>query len=368
MDLAASLYGLARPLLFRLDPERAHRLALGALGTGLVRPRITADPPSLALRAFGLAFANPVGLAAGFDKNAEAPGALLRLGFGFIELGTVTPQPQAGNPRPRLFRLPEERALINRLGFNNSGLARMRARLAARPPGGGIIGVNLGANRDSADRSGDYVAGLDALYSYADYFTINVSSPNTPGLRALQEADALDDLLARLSAARARLAQDARPKPLLVKIAPDLSAESRAALAEIVPARGMDGLIVGNTSTGLRAGLRGRYAAQTGGLSGPPLFALSTAVLADIYRRTGGRIPLVGVGGINSGADAYCKIRAGASVVQIYTALIYQGPGLVARVKREVAACLARDGLRHVGAAVGLDAGRLAPPQEEESR
>lgn len=363
-----SPYRLIRPLLFRLDPERAHRLALAALAAGLVRPRSAADPPALAVNAFGLSFANPLGLAAGFDKNAEAPAALLRLGFGFVELGTVTPRSQAGNPRPRLFRLPEERALINRLGFNNAGLAQMRARLEALPSGRGIIGVNLGANRDSTDRGADYVAGLEALYAHADYFTINVSSPNTPGLRALQEADALDDLLARLGAARTRLAEGARPKPLLVKIAPDLSAESRAAIAEIVPARGMDGLVIGNTSTGLRAGLRGRHAGEAGGLSGRPLYPLATAVLADMYRRMGGRLPLVGVGGIGSGLDAYGKIRAGATLVQIYTALIYEGPGLVARLKRELAAALARDGLRRISEAVGVDAGRIAPPQEEESR
>lgn len=351
-----NFYGWLRPALFRLDPERAHGLSVRALKTGIVPGGEVSSPPNLRQRIFGLDFANPVGMAAGYDKNGEVPDALLRLGFGFVEVGTVTPRPQPGNPRPRLFRLPEDRALINRLGFNNGGVQALRDRLAERGPGRGVLGINLGANKDSEDRAGDYVRGLEALYSFGDYFVVNVSSPNTPGLRTLQDAEALDSLLARLVATRAELEAEQGRKPLLLKVAPDLDAEQRADIADTVLANGLEGLVVSNTTIA-RDGLRSAYAQETGGLSGAPLFARSTEALADFRRRTCGRLPLVGVGGVFSGADAYRKVRAGASLVQLYTGLIYEGPGLPRRVVHEFASCLERDGFTHISEAVGVDAG-----------
>jgi dihydroorotate dehydrogenase len=339
-----------------LEPETAHRLTLGALRRGLVSGPHGDDDPALRINVLGREFANPVGLAAGFDKNAEVADAMLRLGFGFVETGTVTPRPQPGNPRPRVFRLPEDGAVINRLGFNNDGLDAVAARLAARPRTG-IVAANIGRNRDSDDAIADYVAGLRALHRSVDFLVVNVSSPNTPGLRALQARDTLDALLAALLAARAEvtLAQEI-PVPLLVKIAPDLEPDERQAIAEVALSRSLDGLVIGNTTVGRRAGLKGRHRNQEGGLSGAPLFAPSTALLAEMYRLTGGRIALIGVGGIASGADAYAKIRAGASLVQLYTALIYQGPALVGRLKAELARCLARDGYESVADAVGAAA------------
>lgn len=354
----ADFYALLRAGLFRLPPELAHRLSIHALRAGLAAgPGEWTNPPNLRQTVFGLDFPNPLGLAAGYDKDAEAPDAAARLGFGFVEVGTVTPRPQAGNPRPRLFRLARERAVINRMGFNNAGLDVMRARLAKRAgrPGAGraILGANLGANKDSDDRIADYVAGLTALYALADYFVVNVSSPNTPGLRGLQEGAALGDLLGRLMAARAAMA-GAERKPLLLKVAPDLDPEQRAAVAETALRHGIDGLVVGNTTIA-RDGVPARWVAEAGGLSGAPLFARSTAVLADFHRLTAGRLPLVGVGGVASGADAYAKIRAGASLVQLYTGLVYGGPALPRRIVRELAGCLARDGFATVADAVGAD-------------
>jgi dihydroorotate dehydrogenase len=304
---------------------------------------------------WGLEFPNPIGLSAGFDKDAEAYAALLRLGFGFVEVGSITPQPQAGNPKPRVFRLPEDGAVINRLGFNSAGLAaavtNLRPRRSERV---GIVGINLGKNRDSADAAADYAAGTTALAPLADYLVINVSSPNTPGLRALQGSAALRELLARVQAAR-RAAVPDRPPPLLLKIAPDLAAAEARDVAEVALAGGIDGLIVGNTTIARPPDLRSRHAKESGGLSGRPLFALSTELLRQFDRLTEGRLPLIGVGGIASGADAYAKIRAGASLVQLYTALIYHGPGLVGRIKRDLAACLRADGFATVAAAVGAD-------------
>jgi dihydroorotate dehydrogenase len=354
------LFRLARPFLMALDPEAAHGLTLRALRLGLAGSMAEADDPRLGTRVFGMDFPNPIGLAAGFDKNAEAPHRLLRLGFGFVEVGTITPRAQEGNPRPRIFRLSADRGVINRLGFNNEGLRKATRRLrrqARRKPGrgGGIVGANLGANKDSDDRPADYETGLRALYPYASYFTVNVSSPNTPGLRDLQGRAELDALLARLIEARTEMMATARApmKPILLKIAPDMSDEQLADIASVAMSRGIDGMIVSNTTIGERSHLRSRHAQQPGGLSGAPLYELSTVVLAKMYRLTGGRLPLIGVGGVSSGREAYGKIAAGASLVQLYTALIYQGPGLVARIKRELLECLDRYGHATLTDAVG---------------
>jgi dihydroorotate dehydrogenase len=348
MDLSR----LALPLLRTLDPERAHALTLRALALGLAPVQRGADDPGLGIRAFGLAFPNPVGLAAGFDKNAAVHRPILRMGFGFAEVGSVTPRRQSGNPKPRIFRLAEDQAIINRLGFNNAGMEVVAGNLAGRR--GGIVGVNIGRNKDTADPVADYVAGARRLGPLADYLVVNVSSPNTPGLRALQDRQALGDLVAAVAAALAEVCPDG-PPPLLVKIAPDLTEEDRAGIAEAALSGPVAGLVIGNTTTGRPAGLAGAHRAQAGGLSGRPLFEPSTAVLADMYRLTEGRLPLVGVGGVASGADAYAKIRAGASLIQLYTALVFQGPGLLARIKRDLAGLLRADGFKSVTEAVGAD-------------
>jgi dihydroorotate dehydrogenase len=358
------LYPLIRLLLRALPAEAAHRLTLAALSSGFGPLIAERDPPSLAQTLWGRVFPNPVGIAAGFDKDAQAPDALLRLGFGFAETGTVTPRPQPGNPKPRIFRLYEDRAVINRLGFNSRGLEPTLARLRARPRVG-VVGVNLGKNRDSTDAAADYLDGVRRVGPLADYFVINVSSPNTPGLRDLQRREILDDLLRRLVAAR----DEAAPgTPLLVKIAPDLSSEERADIAAIAPASGVDGIVIGNTTVSRPPNLRSPHAGEQGGLSGPPLLAPSTAVLADMYRLTEGKIPLVGVGGIASAADAYAKIRAGASLVQLYTALVFAGPALVGRIKRGLAELLARDGLASIAEAVGADHVLASPFPFQSSR
>ena len=347
-------YRAAWPLLRRLPPETAHRLALRALSLGLGPRAPSPDPALLATRVFGVDFANPIGLAAGFDKDAEAVDAALALGFGFVEAGTVTPRPQTGSPAPRLFRLIGDEALINRMGFNNAGLAAMASRLGARPRLG-VVGANIGMNRDAADATADYLAGLAALHDRADYLVVNVSSPNTPGLRELQGRDALEALLGALVARRAEITPPGRaPTPLLVKIAPDLHARDRKDIAGVALAAAIDGLIVGNTTVA-REGLRGGHASEAGGLSGRPLFAPSTALLAEMFRLTGGRLPLIGVGGVFGADDAYAKIRNGASLVQLYTALVYRGPGLVTEIKRGLAARLAADGFTRIADAVGVD-------------
>jgi dihydroorotate dehydrogenase len=351
----AGPYAWLGQILSVLPPEAAHRLTIRALRAGLAPGRREVDDPLLRTRVWGLEFPNPIGLSAGFDKGAEAYETLLRLGFGFVEVGSITPRPQAGNPKPRIFRLPEDGAVINRLGFNSTGLAVAVANLRQRETArAGIVGINLGKNRDSADAAADYAAGATALAPLADYLVINVSSPNTPGLRALQEATALRELLARVQTA-CRVAAPERPPPLLLKIAPDLALAEVRDVAEVALAGGIDGLIVSNTTTGRSPDLRSRHAKESGGLSGRPLFSLSTELLRQIYRLTEGRLPLIGVGGIASGADAYTKIRAGASLVQLYTALIYHGPHLLGRMKRDLAACLRADGFTTVAAAVGAD-------------
>jgi len=356
------LYRLAFLLLNGLDPEQAHSLALKALKTGLLRESAGGDAPILRQRLFGLDFPNPIGLAAGFDKDGEVYRQTLGLGFGFVELGSVTPRPQPGNPKPRLFRLTDDRAVINRMGFNNRGAAAMAQRLAERVEGRGlrrgIVGVNLGKNKEQADAVADYVAGTRTLAACADYFVINVSSPNTPGLRALQGRATLEALIAAVLEARAALALERAP-PLLLKIAPDLTESDRADIAAVALNSGLDGLIVSNTTIARPPGLDPRFAGEAGGLSGKPLFRPSTDLLAEMHRRTGGRLPLIGVGGIGSAEDAYAKIRAGASLVQLYTALVFEGPGLVGRIKRGLTTLLERDGFKNVSEAVGVDAAEI---------
>lgn len=348
-----NFYPLVRPALFALDPETAHRASILALRSGLFAPAAD-DDPILASWVFGIDFPNPLGLAAGFDKNAEVPDAILGLGFGFAEVGTVTPKPQAGNPRPRLFRLPADQALINRLGFNSDGLEVVAARLAGRTRKG-IVGANIGQNKDSADAVDDYAMGAARLSPLADYLVVNVSSPNTPGLRALQGRELLDRLLVQVKDARDKAVPSGARPPLLVKIAPDLAADDLRGIAEVAHALSIDGLIATNTTIARPSGLKDPHRGEGGGLSGQPLFEPSTWVLARLYKLTGGKLPLVGAGGVGSGREAYAKIRAGASLVQLYTALVYQGPDLVGRIKRELADLLRRDGFSSVEAAVGAD-------------
>jgi dihydroorotate dehydrogenase len=311
------------------------------------------DPASLRQTVFNRVFDNPVGLAAGFDKDGEVFAPALKLGFGFVELGSVTPLPQPGNPRPRLFRLMRDRAVINRMGFNNQGAAAMARRLAVRDRGRGIVGVNLGKNKDQTNATADYVAGAQALAGLADYLVINVSSPNTPGLRALQGRAPLQELIAAVLAERAAQRLDPAP-PLLLKVAPDLNPADREDIAEVALTSGLDGLIVSNTTVARPPELDPRFAGEAGGLSGRPLFAPATGVLREFYRLTQGRLPIIGVGGIASAADAYAKIRAGATLVQLYSALVFEGPGLVRRIKHGLAALLERDGFTSISQAIGI--------------
>ncbi len=351
------LFKLARPALTFLDPERAHGVTIAALKIGMARavPRL-ADDPILATRVWNLDFPNPVGLAAGFDKHAEVCDGALRLGFGFVEAGTVTPRPQPGNSGQRLYRLAEDKAVINRFGFNSHGIAPFAAKLAHRRERGatGIVGANVGKNRDTIDGAADYVAGIEALAGLADYLVVNISSPNTPGLRALQARAEIAGLLARVQESRRGKAAGARP-PLLVKVGPDLDDDAVRDIAEVALAAGVDGLIVGNTTVARPPTLRSPDRDAPGGLSGRPLLEPATACLAAMYRHTRGNLPIVGCGGIASGADAYAKIRAGASLVQLYSALVFHGPALVGQIKREVAALLRRDGFASVRDAVGVD-------------
>jgi dihydroorotate dehydrogenase len=325
---------LARPLLRTLDPETAHALALNALKLAPL-PRAAPDDERLHVDAFGLTFPNPVGLAAGFDKNAEVTDALFRLGFGFVEAGGVTPQAQPGNPRPRLFRLDADQGVINRLGLNSEGVEAVAKRLAARAGAPGIVGINIGANKDTADRAADYVACIEALAPHVSFLTVNVSSPNTPGLRNLQQASALDDLLSRVIEARERAAVGNKPKPLLLKIAPDLTLGDLDDVVGVARRHRIDGMVVGNTTLS-RVNLRDAAAKEQGGLSGRPLFALSTRMLAETYVRAEGAFPLIGAGGVDSGAAAFAKIKAGASLIQLYSGLIFRGVGLVGAIKKDL--------------------------------
>jgi dihydroorotate dehydrogenase len=353
--MIAKLGGLASSLLRRFDAEDAHALAVA--GLKLLPPRARPrNDPRLRVHAFGLDFPNPVGLAAGFDKNAEVPDAMLGLGFGFVEVGTLTPRPQPGNPRPRLFRLVEDRAVVNRYGFNNDGHARAHTRLAARRGRGGIVGVNIGANKESADRVGDYVAGIEAFADVASYFCVNVSSPNTPGLRDLQEKSALDELLSSVLAARER----AHPRrPVLLKIAPDLSLAALDDIVRVARDRGVDGLVVSNTTLARPQTLVSPLAKESGGLSGAPLFDLSTRMLAAAFVRVEGQFPLIGVGGIDSAGAAFAKIEAGATLVQLYSALVFEGPSLVARIADGLLARLHREDAS-LASAVGRRARAIA--------
>ncbi len=346
---------LGMAALRSLDPETAHGLAIKALKSGIAPGVTPFSDAALETQALGLSFPNPVGVAAGFDKNAEAPDAMLARGFGFVEIGAVTPRPQPGNPKPRLFRLTEDRAAINRFGFNNEGLEAITARLRARQGKPGVVWANLGANKDSEDRAADYVAVMRGLWGLVDAMTINISSPNTEKLRDLQGKAALDALLARCVETRDELAaESAIETPVLLKIAPDLSEAELADVAEVAEARGIDGIIATNTTLS-RDGLKSAHAGEAGGLSGAPVFERSTEVLGQLRRLSGGRVPLVGVGGIRSAKGAYAKIRAGASLVQLYTAMIYEGPSLGARINQGLAALLKRDGFASVAEAVGAD-------------
>jgi dihydroorotate dehydrogenase len=350
------LYSLLRPAIFALDAERAHRATIRALRLMPARPPGAPDP-ALAVRVAGIDFPNPVGLAAGFDKDGEAPDAMLGLGFGFVEVGTLTPLPQPGNPKPRLFRLAEDQAVINRMGFNNGGqeaaarrLAGRRGRRRAHGRGGpaGIVGVNIGANKDSADRISDYVAGARAMALVADYLTVNISSPNTPGLRALQDKGALTELLAGVMAARGAV-------PVFLKVAPDLEPSDIDDIAAVALGQRVDALIVANTTVS-RPPLRSRYQQEAGGLSGAPLQPLAMQRLRDFRRATGGALPLIAAGGIGSGAEAWARMRAGASLVQLYSALVFEGPGLVRRIIADLKACAARDGFARLADGIGADA------------
>lgn len=350
---------LSLPMMRLLDPEDAHRLAirgLRLLPQGKPRP----DDPKLAVRAFGLNFPNPIGIAAGFDKNAEAPDAVLRLGFGFTEVGTVTPRPQSGNARPRLFRLERDEAVINRFGFNNDGADAVLRRLATRAQRGGIVGVNVGANKDSPDRIDDYVRLIEIFAPLASYFTVNVSSPNTPGLRNLQQASELDDLLARVIDARERVRKSAGDSPVLLKIAPDLGLADLDDVVHIARSRGVDGMIVANTTLGRPPTLREQTrSGEAGGLSGRPLFRLSTRMVAETFVRVEGAFPLIGVGGIDSGGAALTKIRAGASLIQLYSALVYKGLGLIDSIKADLVSTLLRTGRDSLSEIVGADAATI---------
>jgi dihydroorotate dehydrogenase len=343
------LYKFFRPALFLTDAESAHGLSLAALRT-MPMKRVPAADPALSQSVAGLLFANPVGLAPGYDKNAEVAAPILRMGFGFTEVGTLTPRPQSGNDRPRLFRLVEDRAVINRMGFNNEGqlAASIRLERLRRTPQPGLIGVNIGANKDSADRILDYAIGVRDMERYADYLTVNISSPNTPGLRALQDKSALDELLQAVMAARAG------GTPIFLKVAPDLEPSDIEDIVQVCLDRNVAAIIVSNTTI-TRPALRSHHAGQQGGLSGAPLRALALQRLKDFRTVSGGAIPLIGVGGIASADDAYARIRAGAALVQIYSALVYEGPGLANAINRGLTALLARDGYTNIAQAVGAD-------------
>ncbi len=338
------LYSVIRPILFRIDPELAHRATI--IGLRVKPVRLPLFDPRLAVRVAGIGFPSPIGLAAGFDKDAQVPGAMLSLGFGFVEVGTVTPRPQTGNPAPRLFRLVEDAGVINRMGFNNGGQVAARNRLAPRRHPG-LVGVNIGANKDSPDRIADYVAGMRMMAPVADYITVNISSPNTPGLRGLQDKDALDDLLAAV--------MPERTVPVFVKVAPDLRHDAIDDVVAVTLRHGVDALIIGNTTVS-RPAMQSRWRQESGGLSGAPLRALAMTTLRAVRAASDGRIPLIAAGGIDSADEAYARIRAGASLVQIYSALVYQGPGLAKSMASGLSALLARDGFATVGDAVGVDA------------
>ena len=350
--MLSGLYGLARGALFAMEPEDAHEFSLRLLEMGLYPRDAAPASAELATGVFGLRFPNPIGIAAGYDKDARVPDAVLGLGCGFAEVGTLTPRPQSGNPRPRVYRLVPDHALINRLGFNNGGHSAALSRLQSRSVEG-ILCVNVGANKDSADRTADYVLGIETFYDVASMFTVNISSPNTPGLRDLQAPAALDELIGRVMAARSALIAKGKPKrPVIVKIAPDLAEDDIGPITERLLAHAVDGIAVSNTTLS-RHGLHDDRRTEAGGLSGRPLFHRSTVMLAKVYEATGGRIPLIGIGGIDSGETALAKIEAGASLLQLYTGLVYEGPGLIGAMKRELTAAVRRAGARNVSELTG---------------
>jgi dihydroorotate dehydrogenase len=347
-----AFFDLARPMLFALSPEDAHELTLRSLEMGIYPRPSAPDDPSLAIDLWGLRFPNPIGIAAGFDKDARVADAVLGLGCGFAEAGTTTPLAQSGNPAPRVFRLVADRGVINRLGFNNAGHAAALDRLRRRMSRG-VVAVNLGANKDAADRTADYVSGIETFCDVASFFTINISSPNTPGLRDLQAPAALDELLGRVMAARAALMTAGKPKrPIVVKLAPDIAEEDVGSIAERLLAHAVDGIAVSNTTLA-RDGLIDANAREAGGLSGRPLFHRSTVMLARVREATLGRVPLIGIGGIDSGEAALAKIEAGATLLQLYTGLVYEGPGLIARIKEHLASAVRRAGAKSVASLVG---------------
>lgn len=340
----SALYPIARTALFQLEPEAAHEATLKALECGLYPRDARRDDGALSQTVFGVNFPNPVGIAAGYDKDARVPDAVLGLGCGFAEIGTVTPEPQPGNPQPRVFRLISDHGLINRLGFNNGGHAASLQRLEARKSKNGIVGVNIGANKNSSDRTADYVKGIETFHHLASYFTVNISSPNTPGLRDLQAPEALDELLGRVMGARAAIeARSAKRTPIVVKIAPDIAEDDIAPIVARLKAHAVDAIAVSNTTLS-RHGLTDTRASEAGGLSGRPAFARSTAMLARVYAETDGSIPLIGIGGIDSPDAAIAKIEAGATLLQLYTGLIYEGPGLIGQIKTALAAQAHRAG------------------------
>jgi dihydroorotate dehydrogenase len=358
--MLSTVFEIARPLLFTLDPEQAHELTLKSLEAGVYPRPVLPDDPRLGVKIWDIAFPNPFGIAAGFDKDARVPAAVLGMGFGHAEIGTVTPFMQGGNPKPRIFRLIKDKALINRLGFNNGGHTAALSRLQARSRSG-VVGVNVGANKDAADRAADYEAGIAVFYEVASYFTVNISSPNTPGLRDLQAPAALDDLLARVLATRERMMAAGKPKrPVVVKLAPDIAEADLEPVVDVLLRRGVDGIAVSNTTLS-RVGLsENDKARETGGLSGRPLFHRSTVVLARVRQMVGARVPLIGIGGIDSGETALAKLEAGAYLLQLYTGLVYEGPGLLARMKRDLLATVHREGLGSVGELVGRRASEWA--------
>lgn len=355
-----TLYRLARPALFALDPEDAHEATIKSLELGVHPRQLGNDDPVLRQTVFGLDFPNPIGIAAGYDKDARVPDAILAMGCGFAEIGTVTPRPQSGNPKPRIFRLVADHGLINALGFNNGGHAAAMARLQARKGKKGIVGVNIGANKDSSDRPGDYAKGIETFSAVASYFTANISSPNTPGLRDLQAPAALDELLSRIMETRGRLVAEGLPRrPIIVKIAPDIAEADVAPICERLVAHAVDGIAVSNTTLA-RNGLTDAQANKSGGLSGKPLFRRATAMLARVFEATGGKIPLIGIGGIDSAEAALEKIEAGATLLQLYTGLVYAGPGLIGEVKSHLAREVRRRGYSDLAPLRGVKAKQWA--------
>ena len=350
------IHSLLLPVLRLLPSEAAHNVTIRALSMGLGPRDRVPDDPVLATEVWGLKFCNPVGLSAGFDKGAEVPDAMMRAGFGFAEAGTVTPLPQPGNPKPRMFRLTADNAAINRLGFNGQGLGPYVKRVSQRGPGLGPFGANVGKNKVTEDGAADYEIGIEAVAPYADYLVCNISSPNTPGLRAMQGRAIMADMIDRSLQALARaVPEEAKCPPMIIKIAPDLDEGERADIAGVIMESGVDGMTVANTTVLRPSHMTDPQKDEAGGLSGAPLFPIALEIVGDIYKRTGGTVPIIGCGGVASGEDAYKMIRAGASLVQLYTALVFHGPALIPRIKRNLADLLKKDGFSSVGDAVGAD-------------